>query len=157
MFSTALKFLKNTYQVFCKISPVWFIWCFLRMRQGLWIWVKNTRDVKCPPHGTVSEGIWYSHELSWRMLSVITWLRKHLSSFSTLKLFFFSPFYTLLFESGIWNLVHIHGQENQFPLHGRERGSTIRYLVFFFKEGLSFLKECHVYIWKESERNFKNK
>lgn len=46
------------------ISIFGFVWCFLLMRLGLWVWggIKN-KEVKCPSHYIILGSTWFLHYL----------------------------------------------------------------------------------------------
>ena len=84
-----------------------FVSCFLMIRLGLWVWGKNTREVRYSSHCIISKGAWYHHDLFLVMLTLSTWLKQHLSDFSTAKLLFF-----LFSESKSQSPVNTQGEEH---------------------------------------------
>ena len=73
---------------------------------GLWIWVENTREVKCSPHKIMWD--WYQCDLLLIILVLFMWSRWCLSGFSTVELLFF-PFQILLVRSQSLSPAYLKG------------------------------------------------
>ena len=66
-----LIFLKNTGQVFCRIFLTLGLFWYMMIRLRLWsnrnygcLFGKNTTEVICPSHHTISEGTWCLHDIT---------------------------------------------------------------------------------------------
>lgn len=78
------------------------------VRQGFWALGRKTTDMKCSQH---VKGICYHLDLSLMMLTMITWLRKHLPGFSRAKLLSYSPHFFTLWKQVTKHSPHLRGKK----------------------------------------------
>lgn len=78
---------------------------FLMTKLGFGFWGENTTEVNCLSHHI--KDLYYQHNLSLMMLTLITWLRNCLPGFYTVK-FLFSPFHLLFFGGKALSLAHTY-------------------------------------------------
>ena len=133
--------LRSIGQLFCRLSFIWDLSnASLMIRLELWVLGRKTTEVKCHFHHIILRihivnliyHCWY-----WTM---IIWQNECLSDFSTIKLFSFFPFHTVLLRIG------------SYALHLWEWSIYINYLKFFYMEVLSFSLFIHssIYISMDS-------
>lgn len=88
-FQVSLTVLRNTRQVFCRMSLSMLVWCFF---SSWWYWVM--RFYREDPRGKVPfsshpiKGACCQHDSSSLVLTLIIWLRLYLSGFSTVMVLF---------------------------------------------------------------------
>lgn len=145
----------STGQVFCKISLSWDLSdAFHMIKQGLWVFREEDHRGKMPFSAHPIKGISYQHDLPLLMLTLSTWQREYLPSFSTIKSLPFSYFpHCTLCKEVLMCIPHFRNGQSQSISFGGGGNNYINCLEFFAWEIclFSIYLQSFIYISTDSK------